>query len=56
MRSSGEEPPDVGFMANRVDTFDEAFALVPVFEEVMAQIGRRDSAGGMIDWDVGKQS
>ena len=25
-------------MANRVDTFDEAFALVPVFEEVMAQI------------------
>lgn len=25
-------------MANRVDTFDEAFALVPVFEGVMAQI------------------
>ena len=28
----------VVIMANRVDTFDEAFALVPVFEGVMAQI------------------
>lgn len=33
-----EKNMGVIIMANRVDTFDEAFALVPVFEGVMAQI------------------
>lgn len=33
-----EKNMGIVIMANRVDTFDEAFALVPVFEGVMAQI------------------